>query len=441
MAEMEPVRSELLLLHLSDIHFREPYCLNLETDQDQPVRQAMLNDIHTMVDRLGPIDAILVSGDIAFKGNPQEYQVAAVWLSEVTGVARCHPTGIYTVPGNHDLDRNIAGLRMVQAVRGLIIGHQPGASRDKELHDTLLDEQSGRALLMPMDAYNLFAASFGCDLTPEQPFWVQELPLAPGWKLRMHGLTTTFLSGPDDDVRGGLYLGALQRAFSPYDGIVYLAILHHPPDWLVDQDDLDDALWNSCTLHLLGHKHRQRYRTDTNGVRLAAGAVNPSRKEGNWEPGYNLARLQIVEEGAQYSLKVESYLRIWQDNPDRFVAKRTEDDGDVFVHTVPLRRRPSPIPATKAEEVPLMEGNTNKSGTPGEATETPVNITSPRDLVFDFWKLSPSQRRKIMQRIDLLEPSDDQLPEPQRYRLAFERARERGVIDKLEDAVSQTLTK
>jgi hypothetical protein len=439
--EMVPVRSALLLLHLSDIHFREPYCLNLETDQDHPVRQAMLYDIRTMVDRLGPVDAILVSGDIAFKGHPQEYQVAAEWLSAVTRVAGCREIDIYTVPGNHDVDRTIAGGRMVQGVRGLIFRHPPGPRRDKELHDTFLDEKTGIELLMPMAEYNLFAASFECDLTPKLPFWIQELPLAPGWKLKMHGLTTTYLSGPDDDVKGELYLGALQRAFAPCDGVVRLAMLHHPPEWLGDHDELDDALWNYCTLHLLGHKHRQRYRTGTQGVRLATGAVNPDRTEGNWEPGYNLTKLQVVEDSTQYFLKIESYLRIWQDNPDRFVAKRTEDDGDIFVHTVPLRRRPSPIPATNAEEVSLMEGNTNKSGTPGGATEAPVNITSPRDLVFDFWKLSPSQRRKIMQSIDLLEPSDDQLPEPQRYRLAFERAREHGVIDKLEDAVSQTLTK
>ena len=48
------------------------------------------------------------------------------------------------------------------------------------------------------------------------------------------------------------------------------AIMHHPPDWLLDQDDFDDALWNGCALHLIGHKHRQRYIDNNNGIRVAA---------------------------------------------------------------------------------------------------------------------------------------------------------------------------
>jgi len=429
----------LLLLHLSDIHFREPYCLNLETDQDQPIRQAMLNDIRVMRERLGAVSAILISGDIAFKSNPQEYEAAAKWLSEVTHVAGCRPDGIYTVPGNHDVDRKIAGGRMVQAVRELIIRREPGPLRDKELHDTLLHKDTALELLTPMDPYNLFAASFGCDLPPESPFWIEELPLAPGWKLIIHGLTTTLLSGPDDDVKGALYLGALQRAFAPYDGVVRLAMLHHPPEWLADHDDLDDALWDSCALHLIGHKHRQRYRTDTRGIRLAAGSVNPSRTEGNWEPGYNLIRLQLIEEGDEYFLKTESYLRIWQSDPDRFIAKRNSKDEDVFLHKILLRCRPS-LACTNAEEMNVMENNTEKQHAAGDM-DASSNAVAQRNLVFDFWKLSPSQRRKIMQKLNLLEPSDDRLPETQRYRLAFERARNLGLIHELEEAVNQVLMK
>jgi hypothetical protein len=194
-------------------------------------------------------------------------------------------------------------------------------------------------------------------------------------------------------------------------------------------------------LHLLAHKHRFRYRTDINGVRLAAGAVNPSRTEENWEPGYNLARLQLNENEGQYSLRVESYLRRWQDNPDRFVAKRNEDDEDVFVHIMPLRRRPSQNPIVDSEDSSIVEGNSNGPSLHGNIPHNPVPTTSQRDLVFEFWQLSPSERRKIMQWLNLLEPSDDQLPEPQRYRLAFERARERMMIDKLEEAINQMLTK
>ncbi len=44
--------------------------------------------------------------------------------------------------------------------------------------------------------------------------------MAPGWKLKMHGLTTTLFSGPENDFKGGLFLGAHQRSFALDDGIV-----------------------------------------------------------------------------------------------------------------------------------------------------------------------------------------------------------------------------
>jgi predicted phosphodiesterase len=426
----------LLLLHLSDIHFQEPYCLNLETDQDHPIRTAMLNDLRYMVCRIGKVNAILVSGDIAYKGNQEEYNVAAGWFSEITSIAGCSKSDIYTVPGNHDVNRTIAGNLTVKAARNFILNNSPtGAARDRKLHDTLLNGQLGPDLVSPMEKYNLFAASFRCDFSANVPFWIQTLPLAPGWQLKMHGLTTTLFSGPEDDLRGTLYVGALQHAFAPNDGIIHLAMMHHPPEWLYDNDALDDDLWNCCALHLLGHKHRQRYRTGTNGVRLVAGAVNPSRGEDEWLPGYNLIKLQVALNNSQYSLKIESYRRVWQADPPRFVAIKTDDDKEVFIHTVALRQQPMQTIRKQIEQIDEPIPPTRVSVLVDELVEVSDMSEPQRDLVYAFWELTPSQRRKIMQDLHLLDSTDDQLPETQRYRLAFERARDRARIDELKTEV------
>jgi len=430
---MDKEPNSLLLLHLSDIHFQEPYCLNLETDQDHPIRIALRNDLREMVSRIGKVDTILVSGDIAYKGNEEEYKVAAEWFSEITSIACCTKTAIYTVPGNHDINRTIAGNLTVQAARNLVIKDSPtGVVRDRNLQDTLRDETLGPALISPLEKYNLFAASFKCDLSPQSPFWVQSLPLSPGWQIKIHGLTTSLFSGPKDDMRGALYVGSLQHAFAPDDGIIHIALMHHPPDWLCDNDELEDDLWNHCALHLLGHKHRQRYRPGPNGVRLIAGAVNPQRGEAEWIPGYNLIKLRVELNNLQYALRIESYRRVWQADPPRFVATKTDGDEDVFVNTVTLRQHPSqtaakteqmnnPIPPTKASVLDQVEVS---------------DMSEPhRDLVYAFWKLTASQRRKIMQDLNLLNKEDDQLPETQRYRLAFERARAGARIDELRNEV------
>ena len=64
----------------------------------------------------------------------------------------------------------------------------------------------------------------------------------------MRGLTTTFFSDKNDKKNGDLYLGAFQRAFAQEEGIIHVATMHHTPDWLIDHDDLDEALSNYCSL-------------------------------------------------------------------------------------------------------------------------------------------------------------------------------------------------
>ncbi len=448
----DQVNSHKLLLHLSDIHFRVPHCLNLDTDQDHPVRIALLNDIRDMTERLGPVDSILITGDIAFKGHRDEYITATEWLLETADVAGCPQTAIYPVPGNHDVNRNTASGRFVQGIRQTILKLDPGPNRDEEIYQALNEERSGTELLTPMEEYNLFAAPFSCDINPGMPFWTKNLKLAPGWDLRIHGLTTTFFSGPDDNDRNRLYLGALQRVFAPSDGIVRLAMMHHPPDWLGDQDEFDDALWDGCAIHLLGHKHRPRYLPSDYGIRLAAGAVNPSRLDRNWEPGYNFIKIQINHYDNQYFLQTDSYLRIWQDSPNRFVPKLNDDGQDVFESKIRLRNKPSHNTTGKAvakfssESSPggLVMNQERSLITKGDeevlidTVENSETTSIQRDTVFKFfWELSPSQRRKIMQNLGLLEQADDQLHETLRYRRAFKRARDRNVINKLKEAIDQ----
>jgi hypothetical protein len=62
----------MLLLHISDIHFREPDCVNPDLDPDRPYRTRMIQDVRRRVQTIGPVGALLVGGDVAFKGHPTE---------------------------------------------------------------------------------------------------------------------------------------------------------------------------------------------------------------------------------------------------------------------------------------------------------------------------------------------------------------------------------
>ena len=92
------------LLHVSDIHFRE----GSDPFRSQ-VLQAFATDVHTQVaDR--PIDLAVVTGDIAFSGKAEEYEVALPWLCGVLvdGLLNGDRERLILLPGNHDATRVVA---------------------------------------------------------------------------------------------------------------------------------------------------------------------------------------------------------------------------------------------------------------------------------------------------------------------------------------------
>ena len=438
----ENEKNGLLILHLSDVHFKEPVCLNLLTDPDHSVRDLLIRDIKKMVVSLGAVDAIIITGDIAYKAHKEEYDVALNWFHLVAEASQCSINSIYTVPGNHDINRITGSTLMVRSVRALFDSSKSVLEKDNALREILANQETGAQLLLPSGEYNKFAARFSCDVDAKNPFWIETLELAPGWKLAIHGLTSTLFSGPGDDKKGGLHTGDIQRSFSKEDGTIRLAAMHHPPEWMGDQDEFEDALNEHCSIQLFGHKHRQRYIGADTCVKLAAGAVNPARNEPNWEPGYNFIQLSI--DHAENVLCVESHLRKWQTSPDKFVAKLTLGDLEAFPHRIKLYVDPLPVkieadtrkPETRGVEV-LEEESLNLE----EAKEVPMNNTLRREIIFKFWELSASERRYVMQDLNLLNEGDDNISEPLRYRLAFERARERDAMREIEAKIESIRSK
>jgi 3',5'-cyclic AMP phosphodiesterase CpdA len=73
----------MLLLHLSDIHFREGE-VGTAMDPNAHLRSELLLDAVAQCQRIGAIpDAVLVSGDVAFAGEPYEYAYALTWLDRL----------------------------------------------------------------------------------------------------------------------------------------------------------------------------------------------------------------------------------------------------------------------------------------------------------------------------------------------------------------------
>lgn len=434
----------MLLLNISDIHFRHPQCNN-GTDSNQPYRTLLMRDVSDLIPRLGVVDAILVSGDIAFRGAPEEYDAAFQWLKDLSSRAGCSLERIFVVPGNHDVDRSV--IRGSASVRNVQTAISHSSKKEQELREQFQDAETGRSLLAPLGAYNDFAKRFDCQVfAPNRLFWTQDLHLDDHTVLRIYGLTSTLLSGAGgvDDKRGDLYLSPLQTVLNPVDGVVNSVMCHHPPEWFLDHEEVEDAISGRGAVQFFGHRHRQRLRFDRFFIRFSSAAVNPDRNEAGWEPGYNLVQLTTSTKEGERFLDIEAHLRVWQTDPDMFRAKMATPTDVVFRHQLRIH---GTVPS-QSKHVPMgAEGlGTAKTKILSGCSEEPavedkkMGDERTRNLVLRFWDLASSQRREIATELGLLENEEIRLPEAERYGRALVRAGERGLLDRVADEIEKRET-
>ena len=414
----------LRLLHISDIHFRTPYCLDPDHDRDGPIRDTLARDLSSIVEKdQQPISAILITGDIAYKADPEEFEMAASWLHDLCIKSRCSPQNVFVVPGNHDVNQSTCRDRMIGAVRGQVLAKN-GEARQRDFHDALSDSQSGAQLIKPMEAYNKFAARYGCEISPQRPNWTHELEIAPGTNLILNGLTSTFFSDENDKL-GTLFLGGIQTTFRKKDGAIHLAMMHHPPEWLQDCDDVNDALNDRASIHLVGHKHRGRWTPGLDNLRVSAHAFHPNRAEGAYEPGYNVLDLTLESNrSGTHHVSVDGHIRVLQNSPEIFRAKINGQGMEVFNQKIPVTissKHPTPTPKATEDKV-SADKPPSETTMPNEKQEIDA-----REIVYKFWQLKASQRMTIVNELKLVTNEQLKLPETELYRIAFETAKKKGV--------------
>lgn len=83
------------IIHISDIHFGAPD--SLRGDQILDGIAALFTDIND------PECILLVTGDIAFQGNPYAYTLAKKFFTDLFKVAPFKKTNLLFCPGNHDI--------------------------------------------------------------------------------------------------------------------------------------------------------------------------------------------------------------------------------------------------------------------------------------------------------------------------------------------------
>lgn len=447
------------LLHLSDIHFRSPICLTPHLDRDKPFRSRLEQDLAALCSADGiRVDAILVGGDIAYKADPVEYGAAKTWLLRIAEICGCRPSNILTVPGNHDVNWAKCEESDVLKAQASIAGGANNAARDGALLHYLSTEVRAKALFEPIDAYNEFAAQFGCQVFHTHPFWERTLDLGQGVKLRIHGLTSTFISGAGerDAAPGRLFLGSCQTVLDPDPDIVSLVLCHHPPSWFLDASEAEDTIDGRAKLQFFGHEHNQRCKRVKEYMRFLAGAVNPARDEHAWRPGYNLVDLAVVGAGTERQLDIRAHLRAFQAAPSEFYTSLQPTQTEtLWTHRIeipePIRPVFAPQPESQMATEPLSHPPQKETrmaaavhaaigvayepdesaSQAGLEMEAKVLEPSTDNLVFRFWQLRADVMRDIALGLGLITEADLDVKPHLRYFKAMEAAQQRGLLVEL----------
>lgn len=423
-------------IHLSDIHFSRIGSAVYDLDAD--VRDQLLIDVVRVRDHIGtPITGTLVTGDIAFSGNKDEYDRAVNWLKELAEKAAFESDKIWTTPGNHDVDRAAHSKSSTLQLAFEKLRKCEEREIDPRIATFSQDRVLGIGLYEPLAEYNNFALQFSCNIDATRPTWQEELPMQNGRTLVLLGLNSVLVSTKDDSKTEDCHkmiLPESQCTPPEREELIYLSLCHHPTAWLRNAPGIESALNSRVHVQLFGHEHSSWHRVVDGKVQIFAGALHPENDALNLRPHYNIIQLSLHEETTT-TLKIKVYGRSF-DKSRRCFSDGSNNDSISFKEfkiTLPKIQISATSPATR--------GGAMTTETPSSSATLPVAPhLKARKLLFGLVKVPFPERMELAKALELLEPEDENVPDLEKHRRFITRAQERKILHKLWNAVSRKLT-
>jgi 3',5'-cyclic AMP phosphodiesterase CpdA len=324
----------LTWLHLSDWHQK-----GMEFDR-KVVRDALLEDIkkrrHIHPD-LEKLDFIVFSGDLAFSGKKEEYKAAKKYLLDpLLYASGLDISRIFIVPGNHDLDRDSFEL--------LPDGIKKPLTEEKEIKEWLEDNKKRSRMLEPFEAFNEFVKDYAGGSFSG---YADSYRLAAaGKEIALLGFNSALMCGRrrdenyEIDDKGKLMVGEHQVYDSlrkNQDADLRIVVMHHPFDWLTEQDcnRVEIRLKQEAHFILCGHQHRPKVTIETGTagdcIIIPAGASYDRRKgaDPQYNNAYNFVHLDFERN------KGVVYLRCWSDRLNKWREDIDAYKDGCFVFSLP----------------------------------------------------------------------------------------------------------
>lgn len=233
---------DILVVHLSDMHISTKNVTSVERLAVVP------NAIGQCIERTSHV-LILLTGDIAYSGKDDEYEIATVAIEKLAkDLSAWNPLSIriYSCPGNHDCDFNLISGRIIDSLIKDIgneyddaIGVVKELVRSQKAYELFRD-----VVCNQLDHTNevISTATFDyegreicvCSINSS---WSSRIKESPG-SLRMPGIIL-----PDLDLNSSLTI----------------CMTHHPINWYAPQDVRAFSAWldRNVDIALWGHEHEE----------------------------------------------------------------------------------------------------------------------------------------------------------------------------------------
>ena len=414
-------------IFLSDIHFYANSGNPADINND--IRNAILQDIiENAKISLGTIDGILVGGDIAFSGQKHEYEVAKDFLDSIADSIGIPNSGIFCVPGNHDVDQSIAATSPVLYSTQQALDAADAIDKVDELFEKYVnDPAADNILFKAIENYNDFAKQYSCDFHLQQLNWKGDFELDFGLTLRLHGMNSCYISNKDDRMQGEgrpMYIGQSQLPLHRKD-VVYMTICHHPPEIWKFKGNLEGRLNKRAAIQLFGHQHTQEISLSEDNLIIKLGATHPVRK-GEWKPSYCWLTVESSNIETERSIDLCIFPRVLSEDRDAFIADPNYcKEKNYICHSIPI---------DKKRKRDLSDGViADESLLPIPQIET--KEPSDRELIYRFCEVPFIKQTEILLRFSLLDSPQMGTRYSTMINDIIKRARTMGIYNDFRDAI------
>ncbi len=342
--------SGITWLHLSDWHQK-----GKDFDR-RVVRDALIRDIEDRTKispDLAEIDFIVFSGDVAFSGKKEEYEtVKQELIKPILKACGVRRNRLFIVPGNHDLDR-----KSFDTFQEGLLDFLNSYDRVKRW----LDNENDRArTLEPFKEFTSFVADCSGQKTPDYAN-IRKITIS-GKKIAILGINSAWACGRHKDSSGkiddrGYALIGEPQIYESVNEIsstdLKIAVLHHPLDWLNEDDrnHVKRRLEDGCDFMLQGHRHNPEVNVTrgTSGecIIIPAGACYEYRiaKDPRYTNAYNFVHLDLD------SRKGTVFLRRWGENRGEWIEDIESYKEGKYNFVLPKTSKdPTPKPNSPGHE-------------------------------------------------------------------------------------------